>query len=94
MQHFQGEQTSKHKGKASLHYVKFHFFKHTFTGKKHLIFIFTAFAILTHISLTFYKRGGFHYSTVFKVHAYYIVLTYDLHIQSITYQSNFFLICM
>lgn len=62
--------------------------------KKHLIFIFTAFAILTHISLTFYKRGGFHYSTVFKVHAYYIVLTYDLHIQSITYQSNFFLICM
>ena len=34
MQHFQGEQTSKHKGKASLHYVKFHFFKHTFTGKK------------------------------------------------------------
>ena len=81
MQHFQGEQTSKHKGKASLHYVKFHFFKHTFTGKKHLIFIFTAFAILTHISLTFYKKGRFSLFNGFQgtciLHSTYLRLTYS-----------------
>lgn len=43
MQHFQGEQTSKHKGKANLiHNVKFHSFQFSsIQGKTKLIFVCT-----------------------------------------------------
>ena len=49
--------------------------------KKHLIFIFTAFAILTHISLTFYKKGRFSLFNGFQgtciLHSTYLRLTYS-----------------
>ena len=64
MQHFQGEQTSKHKGKANLiHNVKFHSFQFlSIQGKTKLIFVCTQ---VTYDVFTYSRYSVLRY--VFKV---------------------------
>ena len=81
MQHFQGEQTSKHKGKASLHYVKFHFFKHTFTGKKTSDLYFYCFCYSNSLFIDLLQKGRFSLFNGFQgtciLHSTYLRLTYS-----------------